>query len=363
MKKRLMSLVMVLSLSAALLAGCGSTRAVSGQAQTTASIEAASESIEAASETTESTAQECAVPTMDRSGNPITIPAQVNSIISMAPATTQLLIDLGLADKIIACDSNSASDYAASLKKDIPQFDMMAPDQEQIVTLKPDLVFTSGMSASGGTDVFASVREAGICIADIPSSSSIAEIEEDIRFTGNCVGAGAAAADIAAQMQKSVDELKKIGAGIADSDRKKVLYEMSTPSSDAPVIYSCGKDTYIDEMITTIGAVNAAEGQDGQWPAITEEAAVGMNPDVILTTDNYTPDVINTLLGLSGWENVTAVKQKAVYLIDANTMSQPNQHIVSAMIAMAKDIYPEQYAEAADPYAVAGTSTTAASGN
>ena len=129
-----MSLVMVLSLSAALLAGCGSTRAVSGQAQTTASIEAASESIEAASETTESTAQECAVPTMDRSGNPITIPAQVNSIISMAPATTQLLIDLGLADKIIACDSNSASDYAASLKKDIPQFDMMAPDQEQIVT-------------------------------------------------------------------------------------------------------------------------------------------------------------------------------------------------------------------------------------
>jgi len=33
------------------------------------------------------------------------------------------------------------------------------------------------------------------------------------------------------------------------------------------------------------------------------------------------------------------------------------------MIAMAKDIYPEQYAEVTDPYAVAGTSTTAASGN
>lgn len=362
MKKRIMSLIMTVSLSAALLAGCGSTRATSGQAQTAAS----SQSAEAVSETASSasgTSQERAVPTKDRSGNPITIPAQVNSIISMAPATTQLLIDLGLADKIIACDSNSATDYAAALKKDIPQFDMMAPDQEKMVTLKPDLVFTSGMSASGGTDVFASVREAGICIADIPSSSSIAEMEEDIRFTGNCVGEGAAAADIAAQMQKSVAELKKIGKSIPDSDRKQVLYEMSTPSSDAPVIYSCGKDTYIDEMITTIGAVNAAEGQDGQWPAITEEAAVGMNPDVILTTDNYTPDVINTLLGLSGWENVTAVKQKAVYLIDANTMSQPNQHIVSAMIEMARDIYPKQFAEVADPYAAAGISTTAASGN
>ena len=363
MKKKLCSLIMTISLSAALLAGCGSTPTVAGQAQTTASTEAVSKSTEAASEAAESISQDYAVPTKDRSGNSITIPAQVNSIISMAPATTQLLIDLGLADKIIACDSNSASDYAASLKKDIPQFDMMAPDQEKIVTLKPDLVFTSGMSASGGTGVFASVREAGICIADIPSSSSIAEIEEDIRFTGNCVGAGAAAADIAAQMQKSVDELKKIGTGIAESDRKQVLYEMSTPTSDAPTIYSCGKDTYINEMITTIGAVNAAEGQDGQWPAITEEAAIGMNPDVILTTDNYTPDVINKLLGLSGWENVTAVKQKAVYLMDANAMSQPNQHIVSAMIAMAKDIYPKQFAEVTDPYAAAGASATAASGN
>lgn len=76
-----------------------------------------------------------------------------------------------------------------------------------------------------------------------------------------------------------------------------------------------------------------------------------MNPDVILTTDNYTKDVVDTLLSLTGWENVTAVKNKDVYYIDANLLNQPNQHVVSAMIDMAKDIYPEAYDGMEDPFA------------
>ena len=76
-----------------------------------------------------------------------------------------------------------------------------------------------------------------------------------------------------------------------------------------------------------------------------------MNPDVILTTDNYTEDVVNTLLNLSGWENVTAIQNKDVYYVDANTLNQPNQHVVSAMIEMAKDIYPDAYADLEDPFA------------
>ena len=53
----------------------------------------------------------------------------------------------------------------------------------------PDIVFTTGMSQAGGEDVFASLRESGVCVADIPSSTSIAEIGEDLKFIGTCVGA------------------------------------------------------------------------------------------------------------------------------------------------------------------------------
>ncbi len=45
-----------------------------------------------------------------------------------------------------------------------------------------------GMSASHCDDVFAAVKEAGVCVCDIPSSSSLADIQEDIRFIGSVVG-------------------------------------------------------------------------------------------------------------------------------------------------------------------------------
>ena len=70
-----------------------------------------------------------------------------------------------------------------------------------------------------------------------------------------------------------------------------------------------------------------------------------MDPQVILTADMYTDDVINVLLTMKGWENVTAVKDQAIYQIDGDTVNRPNHHVVDAMIEIAKDIYPEYYAD------------------
>ena len=62
----------------------------------------------------------------DRAGNDITVPEKVEKIVSMSPSATELLIDLGLADKIIAIDTYSASSpFASKLKADLPAFDMI----------------------------------------------------------------------------------------------------------------------------------------------------------------------------------------------------------------------------------------------
>jgi iron complex transport system substrate-binding protein len=281
--------------------------------------------------------------TTDRSGNEITLPEKAESIISMAPSTTRLLIDLGLADQIVACDTYSYASYGPDLAEDLPQFDMMAPDQEQIIALGADIIFTTGMSASQGTDVFDQVRESGACVADIPSSASLEDIEEDIVFIGSCVGKREEAVQIADDMQSKIDELAQIGSSIPEEERKTVLFELYTPSADNPMIYTAGKGTYINEMLELIGAENVAASEADQWPALSEEAAVAANPDVILTADMYTPDVINTILGMSGWENVSAVKNAEVYQLSSDDVNQPNQHVVEAMIEMAESIYPDRY--------------------
>ena len=356
MKKRSISIVLATVMAAAVLSGCAKDTAATGEEN--GQVETSATEGESASAQSDATSK----PDTDRSGNSVTIPEEINGIISMAPSTTQILIDLGLADKIIACDTYSFASYSDSLNSDIPQFDMMTPDQEQIIALGADVVFTTGMSASHGEDVFASVKEAGVCVCDTPSSASLEDIEKDIEFFGEATGKSTEAEAIVNSMEASIKEIKVISSTIPESEKKTVLFELFTPSGDTPSIYTAGSDTYINEMIELVGASNVAGKETEQWPALTEEAAVAMDPQVILTADMYTDDVINVLLSMKGWENVSAIKDKAVYQIDNDTVNRPNNHVISAMIEMGKDIYPEYYSDIEDPfdYEVAGEEKPAA---
>ncbi len=281
--------------------------------------------------------------TKDRSGNDIILPAEVNTIISMSPATTRALIDMGYGDKIVASDTNSQYSYGLELADDVLYMDMMTPDQEKIVELAPDIVFTSGMSSYDGNDAYANVRAAGLCVADIPSSPSIKAVEEDLLFIGSCIGDEGAAQELVDEMEDTIAEIKEIAATIPEEEKKTVLFELFTPSADYPTIYTAGPGTYINEMLDLVGAVNIAGNEDTQWPALTEEAAVAADPQVILSADMYTPDVINTILKMKGWENVTAIKDGAVYMLDADEVNQPCHRIINALVDMAVFIYPEYF--------------------
>ena len=286
----------------------------------------------------------------DSKGNEIEVPKQVDSIISLAPSTTQLLIDLGVADRIVATDTYSAADYADELPAGIPAFDMMNPDNEQIVALSSDLVFTTGMSYSWGEDVFASARDAGVTIIDIESAASLQEIMEQIVFIGECVKEKEAAEEIAQEMEAFLAEVKTLTEEADPAVRKRVLFELSTPTADFPTIYSVGPGSYIDEILTLIGAENVAHDTDSPWITLTEEAAIACNPDVILSTDNYTPDVEQVLLTLSGWENVSAVQNKEVYLIDADRINRPNHRVCGSILEIGLLLYPELFEQLTAPF-------------
>ncbi len=342
MKKRIIATALISIMSLSMLSACGQKNETAEELSETITTEEVSET--ATEEAVEEATQDEASPvngteTTDRAGNSIVIPENVDKIISMAPSTTRFLIDLGLADKIIAIDTNSYA-YTASLSDAVEQFDMMAPDNEALVALEPDIIFTSGMSNVGGEDAYKAARDAGICVADIPSSSSFDDIKADLEFIGSAVGEEAKAQEIIDEFSSKIDEVKATAESI--TDKKKILFEISLPSADYPSIYTFGKGTYLDEMITTIGAENVTGDQEG-WISISEEEAIAMNPDVIITNVNYVDDAVGAIKSAAGWENVTAIKNGAVYYIDADASNQPNNHVVDAMLEMAKQVYPDSF--------------------
>ncbi|MGF7110369.1 ABC transporter substrate-binding protein [Treponema pedis] len=272
----------------------------------------------------------------DRAGNEITLPAKIEKIISMAPSTTEILIDLGLADKIIAADTNTQKD--GLLKQDIPYFNMMTPDTEKLIALHADVVFTSGMSRAKGKDPFAPVRAAGICVIEIPSSTSIAAIYTDIAFISSVVKAESQGAKIIANMKKEIETIKNTAAKIPADKKKTVYFEIGA----APHMYSLGTDTFIHEMIEIIGAKNILAEQKS-WVSVSDETVLSKDPDIILTNVSYLPNTVEEIMSRAGWQTLKAVKEKQVFRIDNNSSSRPNQNIIKALNQMAKAVYPEVF--------------------
>lgn len=272
------------------------------------------------------------LPTEDRAGYEIQLPEKVETIISMAPSTSQVIEELGLKDKLVGVDMQTPL-YVEGVDE-LAQFELMSPDLEAMAALKPDLIFVTGMSSQGGEDIYQPLKELGIAVATIPSSQSIEEIKNDTQFIADALGLSQKGKEINDKMQKAIDEIAEKAEAV--TEKKTVLFEIAA----LPNIYSFGNSTFMNELIELVGGENIF-ADEVSWIAVNEEAAISKNPDVILTNVNYIEDSVGEILSREGWEQVEAVKNGEVYYIDNGYSSLPNHKIVLALQEMAEALYPE----------------------
>lgn len=271
----------------------------------------------------------------DREGTEVNIPTKIEKIISTAPSNTEVLMGLGLEDKLVAIDKYSTD--IEGINTELPQIDFSNPDAETIIGLQPDIVIASGHNKTGSTeDPFKAISEAGIPVVYIPSSDSIDGIYKDIEFIADVVNEESKGKEIVDDMKAQVDKIKSIGDKI--TDKKSVYFEIAP----APNLYSFGKSTFLNEMIEILGAKNIFANEDG-WIAPTAEAVIDANPDVIITNAEYMENATDEIKSRDAWENINAIKNNEVYLVNKNTSSRPSQNAIKALEQMAKAVYPEYY--------------------
>ena len=274
----------------------------------------------------------------DREGNAFNVPTQVNTIISTAPSNTEVLVALGLADKLVAVDKYSAD--VEGISEDIPKIDFRNPDAEAIIALNPDIVIASGHNKAGDEDPFALIKEAGIPVAYIPSSYSIDGIYGDIEFIASLTGTEKEGTELVNSMKKEVEAIKAIGDTI--TDKKNVYFEIGSGSG----LYTFGNETFLNELIETVGATNIFANENS-WITVTPEAVIDANPDVILAntpgTNEAGKTAVEDIMSREGWDTINAVKDGDVYQIDKNSSSRPSQNVIKALKEIAKAIYPNEY--------------------
>ena len=274
----------------------------------------------------------------DREGNEFNVPKEVNTIISTAPSNTEVLVALGLADKLVAVDKYSAD--VEGISEELPKIDFRNPDAEAIIALNPDIVIASGHNKVGDEDPFALIKEAGIPVAYIPSSYSIDGIYEDIEFIANLTNTEKKGKELVDSMKKEVEKIKAIGDKI--TDKKNVYFEIGAGSG----LYTFGNGTFLNELIETVGATNIF-ADENSWITVTPEAVIDANPDVILANSPGTNEAgltaIEDIESRDGWDTITAVQNGDVYSIDNNASSRPSQNVIKALKEIARAIYPDEY--------------------
>jgi len=272
---------------------------------------------------------------VDRAGITVKINAAINRIVSTAPSNTEIIADLGQAHKLIAIDRHSAN--IAGLPVNLPLLDFFNPDAEVIIKLEPDIIIANGHNATGtGEDPFRLLREMGIPVVYLSMSKSIDDIYKDIEFIADLLQIQIKGEELINSMKAQTNEISRRATQI--ESRRTVYFEISA----APDMMSFGKDSFINDMISVIGARNIFGNED--WLVRpSAEAIITRNPDVILTNVNYIDDPIGEIKSRPGFNHINAVINDRVYQIDNDSSSRPSSRIVLALRQMSEAVYPELY--------------------
>jgi iron complex transport system substrate-binding protein len=269
---------------------------------------------------------------IDRAGRTVKINNPVNKIISTAPSNTEIITDLGMAHKLAAIDVHSAN--VTGIPANLPLLDFFYPDAEAIISLEPDIIIASGHNPTGtGDDPFRLLGEAGIPVVYISMSKSIEEIYMDIAFIADILQVQQKGEEVIETMKKQIAEITKYTPLI--ENKKTVYFEISA----APNMMTFGKGSYIDDMITVIGARNIF-GNDGWFISPGAESIIERNPDVILTSVSYIDDPAGEIKNRLGFNHINAVVNNRVFYIDNDSSSRPSPRIILALQQMAEAVYP-----------------------
>jgi iron complex transport system substrate-binding protein len=272
---------------------------------------------------------------IDRSGRAVKINGTINRIVSTAPSNTEIISDLGQAHKLVAIDRHSAN--VVGIPEGLPQLDFLYPDAEVIIKLEPDIIIANGHNATGtGEDPFRLLREMGIPVVYISMSKSIEDIYQDIAFIAGLLQAREKGEEIIDSMKAQV---AKINQKTAYIDVKRTVYfEISA----APDMITFGKDSFLNDMISVIGARNIFEN-DNWIVSPSAEVIIERNPDVILTNVNYINDPIGEIKRRPGFNHISAVINNRICQIETDSSVRPSTRIISALRQMSIAVYPELY--------------------
>ncbi|MBI5952074.1 MAG: cobalamin-binding protein [Chloroflexi bacterium] len=315
-------------LLALLIAGCASTAT-----PTSAPVATEVPAISSPQETEAPTAEE--IKFTDALGNEVVLTETPQRIVSLAPSITEILFAVGAGGQVVG--RTDYCDYPEEVK-DLPSiggFSAESISLETIISLEPDLVIGGSVYQA---EVIKALQEAGIK-AFVSQPANLAEIKDSLGLIGKITGHEDEAKAAADEMQARIDAVTKTVSTVPADQRPTVFYEVW----HEPLMSANGR-TVVGELIDLAGGVNIFADLPDEYPTVSVEQIVEVDPQFIIGPSSHGDQMTAEVIGSrEGWGNLSAVKNEAIYIVDANIVSHSSPRIVIALEDFAKILHPDLF--------------------
>ncbi|WP_232362613.1 ABC transporter substrate-binding protein [Desulfogranum mediterraneum] len=256
-------------------------------------------------------------------------------IISLYPAHTRNLVDMGATEAIVAVGRSD------ELLPGLPRVHFR-DDPERLIALRPDLVLIRPMISRSYPQLVQRLRRSNIQVVSL-QPADMAELFAYWQKLGRLSGCELGAAELSRSFSSRLAEFHQQLSQIPQEERKKVYFEaihrrMKTFASTSMAIFA----------LETAGGINVADDalqvRSTNIAAYSKERILAKADQIqvfLAQQGRMNPVTRAEILNEPGFAMIRAVREKEVYLIDEKLVSRPTMGLLDGAAIIMELLYPK----------------------
>lgn len=259
----------------------------------------------------------------DDFGDPVRIGEPPQRIVSLNPATTEILFALGAGSRLIGRTKFDLWPDSARL---IPALgDGLRPNVEAVLGTHPDLVIL--YASQDNRPAASRFRAAGVNTLAL-KVDHISDFRRTVELLGAILRDSTRARSVADSVYRTLDGVR---AATSHLVRPRVFWHIW----DAPLI-TVGAGSFMNELVDIAGAENVYADIKGPSKAISLEDVARRDPDFILAG----PIGARKIEADPRWRIVRASREKKVLIVDTLLVARPSVRLGEAAVSLANLLHP-----------------------
>ena len=259
----------------------------------------------------------------DDFGDSVRVGNTPTRIVSLNPATTEILFTLGAGARLVGRTKYDSWPDSAKL---IPALgDGIQPNVEAVLASHPDLVIL--YASQDNRPAAGRLRAAGVNTLSL-KVDHISDFRRTVRLLGKILQDSARAKTVIDSVARTLDSVRTATANLT---RPRVFWHIW----DAPVI-TIGAGSFMNELVDIAGGKNVYADIAGPSAQVSLEDISRRNPDFILAG----PIGKTQIQSDSRWRIVPAARENRIFVVDTLLVARPSVRLGEAAVSLAKLLHP-----------------------